>query len=103
MTKKMEMREDFYTQTPYQALIDEELTHAEYRIYSYMNFRYRFFFRKGWDYYESIPTIAENVRIDKKTVSRAIQKFKKLGYMDVVKEAGKANKYILPDRDGIPF
>lgn len=103
MTKKITIQDDFYTTIDYATISDGELTHAEFRIYVYMKLRIQFFEKRGWDYYESLPTIAKNTKTDKKTVSRAIQKFRKLNYMNVVKEVGKSNKYILLERDGVPF
>lgn len=103
MTQKITIQDDFYTTIDYGAMRDKNLTDAEYRIFSYMKMRWQFFNKKGWDYYESFPTIAANLGKDKKTVERAVQKFKKFGYMNVIKTKGKPNKYILLERDGVPF
>ena len=100
---KVQIQENIYTTVDYGAISDNSLTHAEFRIYAYMKLRIQFFESKGWDYYESFPTIAENTHTDKKTVARAIKKFYQLGYLNVKKEMGKPNKYHLLPRDGIPF
>lgn len=103
MTKNIKLQERFYTKVDIGMVQDENLTPTELKILIYMKIRFQFFDMNKMDYYESVPTIAENSRTDKKTVSRAIQKFKKFGYMDVLNEKGKSNKYILLERDGVPF
>lgn len=75
-----------------------EVTLLDKVIFVYMKNRYDYFTNsKGGKYYESYQQIAEPLGIDKKSVSRFVQKWKTHGYIDYFNGAGNRVNYTKMD------
>ena len=81
-----------FVMLPHSLLLDDRLTRTSLIIFWVLTMH---MFR-GKDYcFPSLPTIAKESRLDKRTVMRATKVLEKYGYLEIQREKGQVNKYYL--------
>lgn len=75
------------------SVTDQRLDYFDRCLLMYMTFRFNGMKEKGLPYFESTQTLADVFSVHRNTVSKAIQKFKDIGYVSVTSKTGGSNTY----------
>lgn len=75
------------------SVTDQRLDYFDRCLLMYMTFRFNGMKEKGLPYFESTQTLADVFSVHRNTVSKAIQKFKDIGYISVTSKTGGSNTY----------
>ncbi len=75
------------------SITDQRLDCFDRCLLMYMTFRFNYMQREKLPYFESTQTLADVFGVHRNTVSKAIQKFKEIGYVTVTTKVGGSNTY----------
>lgn len=84
---------DHWVTVSIDSITDERLDYFDRCLLMYMTFRFNGMTEKGFSYFESTQTLADVFGVHRNTVSKAIQKFKEIGYVTVTTKVGGSNTY----------
>lgn len=84
---------DHWVAVSVDSITDERLDYFDRCLLMYMTFRFNGMVEKGNQYFESTQTLADVFGVHRNTVSKAIQKFKEIGYVTVTTKVGGSNIY----------
>jgi len=84
---------DLWVTVSIDSLTDQRLDYFDRCLLMYMTFRFNFMVEKKLTYFESTQTLADVFGVHRNTVSKAIQKLKEIGYIEVTPKVGGSNTY----------
>lgn len=84
---------DHWVSISIDSITDQRLDCFDRCLLMYMTFRFNYMQRENLSYFESTQTLADVFGVHRNTVSKAIQKFKEIGYISVMSKTGGSNTY----------
>lgn len=97
MTKKektvFKHESDLWVMVSIDSVTDQRLDYFDRCLLMYMTFRFNGMKENRLPYFESTQTLADVFGVHRNTVSKAIQKFKEIGYVEVTTKVGGSNTY----------
>lgn len=84
---------DHWVSISIDSITDQRLDCFDRCLLMYMTFRFNYMQRENLPYFESTQTLADVFDVHRNTVSKAIQKFKEIGYISVMSKTGGSNTY----------
>lgn len=91
--KQFKHEPDHWIAVSIDSVTDQRLDCFDRCLLMYMTFRYNYQIKEGRTYFESTQTLADVFGVHRNTVSKAIQKLKEFGYIDVTTKVGGSNTY----------